>query len=157
MSNLDNLITTLALIYEDKQAVDRAYESAMQDFKLKNAEVIRRREKLNEQVDKFREEILEEALQTDELPSQIQIQWRDTPIIYEPSDLYSWAIDNMIQELLKVDEKAVKEYVKENGGIVDSNGIVLAGMQKKPVLIAGENILLAWLEEIRFNQNHSEE
>lgn len=155
MSKIDDLIKTLALIYETKAEADRAYEVAHSDFILQNAELINRRKKLEQQIDEFRNDILEESLQIEELPPQIQVQWRDTPTIFEFQAMYDWALEN--REFLKLDEKSVKEYVKENGSIADADGVVLAGTQKKPILIAGEKTLISWLDELRFNQNHSEE
>lgn len=90
----------------------------------------------------------------------LSITVRQTPTIFDAEELKDWCLSNM-PDLVIVNDKAVKDYVRREGRIAYANGEILAGFKEVPTLVAGETTLKSWLDEIEYeerdyNGNHGE-
>lgn len=163
MSDLEQLKRRLAELYASQRVTSKQLFEKERQFRMENLHLIAIVESGAEEIKTVRDEIAEIVINAfindgvrPEYPLNIAV--KKSPAIFDEEELHKWLMNNM-PDLLMVNEKAVKAYVKQEGRITYPSGEILAGWKETPTLVAGETAMISWLDGVEFEEmeNDSDE
>lgn len=162
MANLNSLQRQLAEAYDHLRRDEREYAERKAEFDKVNLRLTCAISDKKTLIESLREQIsgiiLEQFMTDGTRPDYpLAIQVRSTPRIYDPQNVMRWAFVNEEFSFFKLDEKVVKDYLKDSHRIVDEVGEVLASMVEEPIPQIGEKTLLSWMQEQSYVEGKHEE